>query len=158
VTAIAAELGRIDPANAATYAANADRTRDAIAAVEAEVAALLEPVHDRPFVVFHDAYGYFAGHFGLNVAASVAAGDAASPGAARLRDLQAAMGNGAALCIFPEANHDPRLVAQMAEATGARLGGVLDPEGSAQEPGPDAWAGLMRGMATTIAECLGATG
>jgi zinc transport system substrate-binding protein len=122
------------------------------------VAQILAPVQGKPLVVYHDAYGYFAAHYGLNVAASVAAGDAASPGAARLRDLQAAMGNGAALCIFPEANHDPRLVAQMAEATGARLGGVLDPEGSAQEPGPDAWAGLMRGMATTIAECLGATG
>lgn len=147
---IAAELGRIDPANAATYAANAAAAAAQIEALEAEVAATLAPVKDRPFVVFHEAYGYFAGHFGLAIAGAVAEGDAASPGAARLREVQGLE----AVCIFPEANHDPALSAQLAEATGTRLGGSLDPEGSALEPGAGLYPALLTGMAQTLAECL----
>ncbi len=150
---IAGELGRLDPPNAAAYAANAATAAEALAAEEARIAALLEPLHDEPFVVFHDAYGYFAGHFGLTVAGSISLGDAAAPGAARLRDLQAEIG-AQNLCVFPEANHDPRLAAQLAEAAGARLGPALDPEGMTLEPGPGLYAALLGGLAEGIADCL----
>lgn len=153
VGAIAAELARLDPANAAAYAANADTARARIAGAEAQAAATLGPVRDRPFFVYHDAYGYFAAHFGLTVAGAVAEGDAAQPGAARLRALQAAAATGPT-CIFPEANQDPALSMQLAEAAGARLGGALDPEGSALTPGPDLYVALVTGLAATLADCL----
>jgi zinc transport system substrate-binding protein len=155
LAAIAAELGRLDPQNAATYAANAEVAAGRIAALDAEIAAQLQPVADRPFVVFHDAYGYFADHYGLTVAGAIALGDAASPGAAHLKELQAQMAAGQALCIFPEANHDPKLVAIMADGTGVEVGGALDPEGSSLEPGPDLYEGLLEGMAQTLSACLG---
>jgi zinc transport system substrate-binding protein len=151
---IAAELSRLDPENAATYGANAEAASAAIAAAEAEAKALLEPVKDRPFVTFHDAYGYYINYFGLTPAGTIALGDAASPGAARLSDLRATLETGAALCIFPEVQHDPALVEQMAEGTGARIGAALDPVGSSLEPGPDAYAALITGTAKTIADCL----
>ena len=153
---IAAELSRLDPENAATYAANATAGAEAIEALEAEISATLAPVKDRPFVVFHDAYGYFAGHFGLNVAGAVRLGDASSPGAARLRELRAGLEADAALCAFPEAGHDAALVVQMTEGTKVRLGGLLDPAGAALTPGAALYGDLMRGMATTIADCLSA--
>jgi zinc transport system substrate-binding protein len=152
--AIAVELGRLDPENAATYAANAATGAMKLQALDAEVAGILAPAQGKPFVVFHDAYRYFTGHYGLTVAGSVALGDAASPGAARLAELRGTMQDGGALCIFPEAQHDPKLVAQMAEATGARLGGTLDPEGSQMEPGAGLYATLLLGLATTIADCV----
>ena len=105
-------------------------------------------------VTFHDAYGYFGDHYGLTFAGSIALGDASSPGAARLSELRATMEAGEVLCIFPEAQHDPALVTQMAEGTGARVGGLLDPVGSTLEPGPGAYEALMKGMATTFADCL----
>jgi zinc transport system substrate-binding protein len=151
---IAAELSRLDPANAATYAANAKAGADRIAAADADIAARLQPVADRPFVVFHDAYGYFADHYGLSVAGAIAFGDAASPGAAHLRELQAQMAAGQALCIFPEANHDPKLVGIMAEGTGAKVGGALDPEGSSLEPGPGLYVAILGGLAETLTACL----
>lgn len=154
--AIAAELGRIDPEHAAVYAANAAAGAEAIARADAEIAARLAPLHDRPFVVFHDAYGYFAGHYGLNVAGSVALGDAAAPGAAHLAELRDTTAGGGALCLFPEAGHDPKLVAQLAEASGVRLGGALDPEGAAVAPGPGAYLAVLQGLAETLAGCLAA--
>ncbi|QYK42973.1 MAG: zinc ABC transporter substrate-binding protein [Paracoccaceae bacterium] len=158
LTLIAAELGRLDPENSDVYAANAATAAGSIETLEAEIAALLDPVKDRPFVTFHDAYGYFTGHFGLMQAGSIALGDAASPGAQRLADLRAGLKDGAALCVFPEANHDPRLAAQLAEATGTRLGPVLDPEGSSLEPGPGLYAALLRQLARGLTECLATTG
>lgn len=152
---IATELSRLDPENAATYAANAEAASAAIGAAEAEAKALLDPVKDRPFVTFHDAYGYYITYFSLTPAGTIALGDAASPGAARLSDLRATMEAGAALCIFPEVQHDPALVEQMAEGTGARIGAALDPVGSSLEPGPDAYAALITSTAKTIADCLG---
>jgi zinc transport system substrate-binding protein len=151
---IADELSRLDPANAATYAANAAAASERIDALEAEITTLLAPVQGKPLVTFHDAYGYFGDHFGLNFAGSITLGDASSPGAKRLADLRATMEAGEVLCIFPEAQHDTALVTQMAEGTGARIGDMLDPVGSTLEPGPGAYAALLRGMATTLADCV----
>jgi len=151
---IAAELAAADPANAATYAANAKAAAANLAALDAETAARLAPLRGRPFVVFHDAYGYFADHYGLTVAGSVALGDAAAPGAGRLADLQAELARGGVICAFPEAQHDPALIATVAEGTGVRIGGTLDPSGSTLEPGPGLYAALLTGMADTLADCL----
>jgi zinc transport system substrate-binding protein len=155
MTAIAAELGRIDPANAATYAANATAATDGIMAVDVEVAALLEPVSDKPIIVFHEAFGYFERHYGLTIAGSIAEGDAAAPGAARIAALRAMVTEGSVVCVFPEVQHDPALVEQMVEGTGARIGAPLDPVGSSLEPGPGMYAALLTGMATAIADCAG---
>jgi zinc transport system substrate-binding protein len=153
LAAIAAELARLDPGNAATYAANAAAAAEAVAALDAEVSARLAPVAEAPLVMFHDAYGYLAAHYGLNIAGTVALGDAASPGAARLRDLQATVADGGAVCLFPEAQHDPDLLTQMAEGTGAIIGGTLDPVGSTMEPGAGMYADWLRAMAAAIASC-----
>jgi zinc transport system substrate-binding protein len=151
---IAAELSRLDPANAATYAANATAAQARIDALDTEIATILAPAQGKPFVVFHDAYGYFASHYGLTVAGAVALGDASSPGAARLKELTDTVSAGGAVCLFPEAQHDPALVTQMASGSNARIGAALDPEGSTIPPGPDAYDALLRGLATNIADCV----
>lgn len=153
---IAAELARLDPGNAATYGANAQQAGAAIAALDATLDAALAPVRDIPFVVFHDAYGYFVGHYGLTIAGALATGDAVAPGAAHLADLQGAMDNVA--CIFPEAGHDPKQVDSLAADTGVRLGGALDPEGMGQEPGPQLYASVLTGLADTLTACLTQSG
>ena len=146
---IAAELSRLDPENAAAYAANAEAAAAAIDAANAQAAALLAPVKDRPFIAFHDAYGYFTAHYGLTMAGTVAAGDAAAPGPRHLAELREAR----AACLFPEAQHDPVLITQLAEATGVPIGGALDPEGSTLEPGPALYPALILNLAQTIAAC-----
>ena len=151
---IAAELSAADPDNAATYAANAVSARDSIASLEATLSGILAPVTDRPFVVFHDAYGYFANRFDLDVAGSVSLGDAASPGAARLADLQSRLAEEGVVCAFPEAQHDPALLQVVIEGTDVRLGGTLDPSGSTLEPGAALYPALLTGMAETMRDCL----
>jgi zinc transport system substrate-binding protein len=149
---IAAELSTLDPENAPTYATNADSARAGLATLDAEIAATLAPSHGKPLVVFHDAYGYFAGHYGLTIAAAIAEGDAANPGARHIAEIEALLHQGP-VCLFPEVNHDPKLVRQLAEATGLTPAGALDPEGAQLDPGPGLYADLMRGLAQTIADC-----
>ena len=88
-------------------------------------------------------------------AGSLATGDAALSGAARLAALEDQIAAGGAVCVFPEAQHDPDLIAQLATGGTARLGAALDPSGSTLPPGPGNYAALMAGLATTLAECLG---
>ncbi|WP_415234099.1 zinc ABC transporter substrate-binding protein [Pseudorhodobacter sp.] len=151
---IADALAIADPTQAAVYQANADAAQAQIATIEAEIAAILAPVKGRPFAVTHDAYGYFADHFGLQIVGSLRTGDAAMPGAAHLTGLQTALLAEGAVCIFPEANHDDSSARQMAEAAGLHLGGALDPEGSSLTPGPALYGDLMLGLATVLAACL----
>lgn len=149
---IAAELAALDPQNAPTYAANADKASADIAALDAELVTLLAPVKDRPFVVFHDAYGYFASHYGLTIAATVSEGDAAAPGAKQVAEVKGVLAGGT-ICLHGEANHDPKLLEELAAATGAHLGAPLDPEGSAFDPGPGVYGDILRGLAQALAEC-----
>lgn len=151
---IAAELARLDPQNATTYAANADASAVRIAAMDGDLAAALAPIADKGFVTFHAAYGYFAAHYGLAHAGSLALGDASAPGAARLTELQSQLLAGEYLCAFPEIQHDPALLQQMLEGTSVKLGGALDPVGSSLEFGPDAYDDLMHAIADTLLSCL----
>jgi zinc transport system substrate-binding protein len=152
---IAAELARLDPENAGTYQANAEAAAVETAALDAEVAAILAPVQGKPIVSFHDAFGYFGDHYGLDFVGSIALGDASSPGAARLAGLRQQIEAGGVVCLFPEVQHDPALMDQLAEGTGVRIGAALDPVGSSLEAGPGAYAALLRGLAETIADCAG---
>lgn len=151
---IAAELSRLDPENAKLYDAYAVIARSRIAKAEAEAVALLEPVKDRPFVTFHDAYGYYITYFGLNSAGTIALGDASTPGAGRLSELRAALEAGTVACVFPEAQHNPGLVDQLVDGTGVKIGAALDPVGSSLELGQGAYPALVLSLATTLAECL----
>ncbi len=149
---IAADLSKLDPDNAATYGANATAAQAEIAALDAELTATLAPAKDHPFVVFHQAYGYFASHYGLTIVASISGGDAAAPGAKHIAEVQDILAKGPT-CIHPEANHDPKLAEQLAAATGAKLGAALDPAASMLDAGPGVYADLMRNMAKALGDC-----
>jgi zinc transport system substrate-binding protein len=155
--AIAVALAAADPANAATYAANADAAKARIDAAVAEAAATLAPAHDRPIVVFHDAYGYFARAFDVDIAGSIALGDAAAPGAQRLRELQETIGAEKIACVFREPQHDASIAESVAADAGVGIG-TLDPSGSSLTYGPSLYETLLTSLATSIADCVSASG
>lgn len=155
--AIAETLAKADPDNAATYAANAEAGAARIDEVAAAVTAKLAPVAHERFVVFHDAYGYFTGSFGLEPAVPVAIGDATTPSAARLSAIRATITAEAVTCAFPEAGQDPALINSLIDGTAIRLGAELAPTGSDQPMGAGLYTGIFEGMGETISACLSAT-
>lgn len=142
-----------DPGNAVTYRANATLAQARIQTLEESFRVQLKDAGARPIVVAHDAYGYFTDHFGLTIAASLAEGDAADPGAAHLSEIRALLEDDDGICIFPEVARDPAPVHTLADSTGARIGAPLDPEGRAIAPGPMLYETMLRTMVTAIAEC-----
>jgi len=151
--AIAARLAQADPDNADTYLANAAAGQARFAALTDDIRDILSPVGDAGLVVYHDAYGYLAHDFGLNILGSITLGDAAAPGAARLTAIRAALEASGAVCIFPEVNHPDAYVGLVTEGASLRIGAALDPAGVMLDPGPDLYPAMMRQMAQAIADC-----
>ena len=153
VALIAETLSEADPANADRYAANAASVQEGLAQLNDDIVARLQPVADRPFIVFHDAYQYFEQRFGLTPAGSITLSPEQAPGAQRLAALHDRLDEQDVACVFSEPQFEPRVVAALTE--GRDVGTAeLDPLGAAIEPGPDAYAALLSGMADAIVACL----
>lgn len=150
---IARELGDRDPENAAVYKSNADAAAERIMVLEGELRERLAAVEGKPIVTFHDAYGYFAEAFGVEIAGTVALGDAAAPGARHLRELEETLASGKIACIFREPQHDAAIAEAVAEAAGLRLG-TLDPSGTSLEFGPGLYEDLLTGLTDAIVGCV----
>ena len=153
VTVAAETLAEIDPANAAAYRDNAQRVIARIEALDAELTAQLAPVKDRPYIVFHDAYQYFEAHYGLKAVGSITLSPERQPSAQRLTEIRKRLADSGAACVFSEPQFRPALVDVVIEGSTAKRG-ELDPIGAALPAGPDAYFEVMRGLATSLRDCL----
>lgn len=151
---IADELAARDPENAETYASNAETAIKRIGEVEAQIKTQLAPVQHRPFAVFHDAYGYFTAHFGLQPAIAVSLGDASAPSAARLKEVSTQIADSGAECAFPEFGHKQSLIENAIEGSEVRMGAELDPAGRGIDIGAELYEDLLLNMGETLANCL----
>lgn len=157
VTAVAEALAARDPERAGLYRDNAQATRARLASLEKELRGALAPVAGKPFVVFHDAYGYFEAAFGLNDVGAVTVNPEQPPSPRRVAELRERIRELGALCLFREPQFAPRLIETLAEGSGARVG-VLDPLGADLGPGPEAYFELLRRLADELLACLGREG
>ena len=153
VRAMAATLREVDAANGARYAANAETTIALLDALDVEMKNTLAPVARVPFVVFHDGYQYLEKRYGLNAVGSVTVSPERAPGARRLGEIRRKIERLKAACVFAEPQFDNAVVGTVLEGSAARRG-LLDYIGSDQPPGPDAYFGMMRGLARSLAGCL----
>jgi zinc transport system substrate-binding protein len=152
--AAAAELSKADPANAASYEANAKAFMASVDKTSAEITASLEPIKDKPYVVFHDAYQYFENRFGLNAAGSISDISAQAPSAERLSEVRHKIEETKAACVFREPQYDSKVVSTVIEGSSAHEG-VLDPLGAELTPGAQAYQQLLVNLAASLKACLG---
>lgn len=153
VTLIAEQLMTVDPAHAATYAANVASLITKLDQLYHEVKNQLRPVTKVPYIVFHDAYQYFERDFGLNAVGSVTIDTERSPGVRRVQDVRDKITELNARAVFSEPQFQSRIVATVLEGTGA-IDGVLDPLGAELAEGPDAYFQLIREMGSSILATL----
>jgi ABC-type Zn uptake system ZnuABC Zn-binding protein ZnuA len=138
-TALGAVLARADPSHAADYRANAARYVVQIERMDAANERLMSclPADDRKLVTNHDAFGYFAAHYGLTVVGSVipSLSTAAQPSAQQIADLIDRIKAEHVKAIFTESSINPQLEEQIAREAGVRIvadlyGDTLGPAGS----------------------------
>ncbi|WP_132524186.1 zinc ABC transporter substrate-binding protein [Rhizobium sp. BK376] len=152
-TEITTTLVAADPANALTYQSNQKTLDDKLDALDAEIAATVAPVKEKPFVVFHDAYQYFEHRYGVHVAGSITVSPETIPGAARVSEIHDKVSTLGATCVFAEPQFEPHLINVVIEGTEAKSG-VLDPEAATLKEGPDLYFDLMHGIAASLKTCL----
>ena len=150
---IAAKLSEVDPDNAAKYFSNAKSARDNVDSLVSEVNSILDPIRDKKFVVFHDAYQYFERDFGISASGAISLGDASDPSPARLSEIRRRVVDEAVQCVLAEPQYDPGLVKSVVEGTDAKTT-VIDPLGVKLEAGPSLYENLIRNLATNLAKCF----
>jgi zinc transport system substrate-binding protein len=155
--AMAAEIEKTllaaDPANAAVYQENARKLMANLDTLNTEITTTVAPIKDKPFIVFHDAYQYFEHRYGVKTAGSITVSPETMPGAERIKQIHAKVTELGATCVFAEPQFEPKLVRVVTEGTKAKSG-TLDPEAATLEAGPDLYFQLMRGIATSLKDCL----
>ncbi|MGH1331964.1 MAG: zinc ABC transporter substrate-binding protein [Paracoccaceae bacterium] len=150
--AIAAQLSKSDPQNAAVYAANAARAQVALEALTPELAATLAPAKARRYIASHDAFGYLTTRFNFEIAATITDGHANAPGAAGLAALRRLIESEKVDCILAESGGTDPQAEQIAAETGLPMV-ALDPIGATFEAGPELYAAMMRSLAKQISTC-----
>ena len=120
VPAIAAALTRLDPAGAAAYATSAAsyvaKIRDLDAAGKARFATI--PAADRKLVTFHDAFPYFAAHYGFEVIGVILPNVGQEPSASDLAALVEKVKSTGVRAVFSEAQFSPELARTLAQEAG----------------------------------------
>ena len=101
----------------------------------AEVTTILDPVRDRGFIVFHDAYQYFEMTFDFPASGAISLGDASDPSPARIATFQNRVREEGINCVLAEPQFNRRLIATVLERTDTKKG-VIDPLGIRLEKGP----------------------
>jgi zinc transport system substrate-binding protein len=122
-------------------------------ALTVDMAALLSPVKNRPYLTFHDAYQYFDRHFGLDFHGAVTVSPEVQPGAASLQKLREEVEEHHIACIFAEPQFEPRAIKVLSENLPVQVG-TLDPLGGMRNAEPGGYAALMLALAQSYRDCL----
>lgn len=127
VANIARGLCAADAEGCATYEANAAAYAARLAALDAEVKVAIAAVPEaqRKVITTHDAFGYFAGAYGVTFMAPEGVSTDSEASAADVARLIEQIRQAGVKALFIENMSDPRLVQQIAAETGAKVGGAL---------------------------------
>ena len=118
-----------------------------------EVKTILDPIKDKKFVVFHDAYQYFENDFDISASGAISIGDASDPSPARLAEVRKRVVDEGIECVLAEPQYKKGLVKAVIEETNSNTT-VIDPLGVKLKPGPELYEQLIRNLATNLAGCF----
>jgi ABC-type Zn uptake system ZnuABC Zn-binding protein ZnuA len=166
VGAIRERLTKLDPDGRAVYRRNAERLERELEELDRGVAACVErvPPAKRRIVTTHDALGYFADRYGIEVVGSVlpSLSTQAQASAGDVQRLVEQIRSEGVEAIFPESSVNPDIERAIARESGAEIGeplyaDSLGPEGSPGETYAGALAAdaraLVRGMSGGRVDC-----
>jgi ABC-type Zn uptake system ZnuABC Zn-binding protein ZnuA len=156
---VAEALGDLDPDGVEEYRVNVEDLMQRLGDLDEAVATATAtiPEGNRVMVVYHDAWGYFAGDYGLEVVAAVQPSDFAEPSAAEVRAIIDQVRDADVPALFGSEVFPSRVVEAIAGETGADYIGTLSDDalpGRVGDP-EHTYEGLMVANARLIVEGLG---
>lgn len=146
VPRIAAKLAEVDPAGKASFDANAATYGTELDKLDAELKAKIEdiPPANRKLVTFHDAFPYFARHFGFELVGVILENVGQEPTAAELAYLVERVKSAGVKAVFSEPQFSPKLSETLAREAGITTVVTTLYTDSLGAPPADSYFGLMR--------------
>ena len=131
-------LASADPADAADIRASGARYVKQLQELDAWVRSEVKtmPLSKRKIITSHDAFGYMGAAYNIRFLAPEGFSTESEPSARDVAALIDQIRKEKIKVVYIENSNDPRLVQQLASATGARIGGKLYPEALSEPDGP----------------------
>jgi zinc transport system substrate-binding protein len=156
VREIERQLSATFPAEQARYAANAEALVARLMQLDREIETLMQPLKNKPYLVFHDAAQYFEKRYGLRAVGALTLHPERGLAAGHVQALRRQVQAEQVACVFREPQFDAQVVDKLLAKTPARSV-AMDPEGALIAPGPGLYETLLRALADAMAQCLAAT-
>ena len=144
--ALADDLSAKNPENAEKYQENAIKFGKKMMSLDEKIRRQLAPVKDKPFIVYHPAYGHFVEHFNLNQQGFIVHSAEQPVSAKRLIHLS----QQPAVCVLGEIGQPTKTVSRLASALDAGVG-TFDPLGQQGQQSVDQ---LIQMIADELLQCL----
>ncbi|NLS17826.1 metal ABC transporter substrate-binding protein [Rhizobium sp. P40RR-XXII] len=131
-------LSSADPADAADFKANAERYTKVLTELDAYAHGKFDKIPEdrRKVLTSHDAFGYFGREYKVSFLSPLGVSTETEASAAEVAKLIEQIKTEHVKTYFFENSNDPRLVKQVAKATGAEPGGELYVESLSKTNGP----------------------
>ncbi|MCX2180784.1 anchored repeat ABC transporter, substrate-binding protein [Streptomyces sp. SKN60] len=159
VRRIEAELAKADPAGKAVYERNTKTYLRSLADLHKNVATTLAtvPAAHRKLITTHDAFGYLAQAYGMEVAGFVVPVPSQEPSAAEVEQLRRTIREKKVPAVFLEPNLAARadILRRVAQDEGVGLCTIY---GDSFDDKVHDYVGMMRHNADELARCLGGKG
>lgn len=150
--AIAKRLSSIDPIHARIYKKNAADFAREINTKKMQWQKQLKPMHNKPFIVFHDAYQYFEKSFNLNGAGSITLNPEVPPSVQRIKQIQNLLTEEQVKCIFIEPQFNSKIIDAVTNGLPVYQG-TLDPLGREEDIGAQGYIILLDNLTQNFVAC-----
>ena len=158
VVAIRDGLDKADPAGKPVYDANAQAYLAKLEALESEVKTAIAaiPAERRRIITSHDAFGYFGTAYGMSFIAPQGVSTDTEASAQAVAKIIRQIRAEKIPAVFLENISDPRLIRQIADETGAKIGGTVFSDALSAKSGPaGTYIDMMRHNIREFASALG---
>ena len=150
---MAADLAKLDTANAARYAANLQAFEARLDALDDHIRPQLAALQGKPYFVFHEAFDYFEAAYGLKHAGVFSVLTEVQPGARHVAAMRKTLQQAGPSCVFSEPPLRPRLAETLTAGLPVKLA-ELDALGGALPVSATGYEQLLENLAGGLSECL----
>jgi len=159
ITLIRDVLVKADPQNVDKYDANYVAVSSVVMQLDAAMKTATEtiPANDRKLLTYHDAYAYFAVHYGYDVIGAIQPQSFEEPSPKDIASLIDQVKSQAVKAVFGSEVFPSPVLEQIGKETGVKYVDVLRDDDLLGKPGDadHSWAGLMKFDYITMVEALG---
>jgi zinc transport system substrate-binding protein len=150
---MAADLSKLDAANAERYTANLNAFEARLDALDGRIRAQLAALQGKPYFVFHEAFDYFEATYGLKHAGVFSVLTEVQPGARHVAAMRERLQQTGPSCVFSEPPLRPRLAETLTAGLPVKLA-ELDALGGTLPVDANGYEHLLQNLANGLTECL----